>query len=564
MINPHGGKLINKILNFEKKQEILKRESSFQRIILNKDQIKDVKNISRGVYSPLTGFLKKEDFEKVVKEMRLESGIVWSIPIVLDISEQERNDIKNDKDILLYDQKNNLVAILKNIEIFSYNKDFFVENVFGTLDKEHPGVEAVYSMKDYLIGGEIWLIDNSKEIFPEHNFSPQETRDIFNKNGWKTISAFQTRNVPHCGHEFIQKQALKETDGLLIQPVIGEKKISDFKDEYIIASYEILIDKYYPKNKTFLGILPLKMRYAGPREAIFHAIIRKNFGCTHFIVGRDHAGVGNYYSPFASQEIFDQFSKDEIGIQILKYREVTYCDLNKKHTFLNDCPEENRISFSGTKLRNFIENKKQPPEYILRSEIYNLLINSSNSLVDNMYKNNNKNQKGFVLWFTGLSQSGKTTTADRVYQKLSERGYKVERLDGDLVREHLSKDLGFSKEDRNENIKRVSFLSKLLSRNNVGVLASFISPYKSERDGVRQETENFIEVFCNCSLEECEQRDQKGLYQKARKGEIKNFTGISDPYELPENPEIELLTNGDFIESNTDKIIKYLEENKYI
>ncbi|NQU82919.1 MAG: adenylyl-sulfate kinase [Parcubacteria group bacterium] len=420
-------------------------------------------------------------------------------------------------------------------------------------------------MGDYLVGGEIGLFDNSRTIFPEHNFFPAETRIIFEKRGWKTITAFQTRNIPHQGHEFLQKKALEQTDGLFIQPVIGEKKLADFKDEYILTSYEILIDKYYPKQKVLLGILPLKMRYAGPREAVFHALIRKNFGCTHFIVGRDHAGVGGYYPPFAAQEIFDTFKKDEIGIEIFKYPEVIFCNEEKKHLFITDCPhkEENKLSFSGTKLREHIKNNELPPEYIIRPEVFNMISQSHNSLVDDVYKNNTKKQ-GFVLWFTGLSQSGKTTIADGVFKILEKKGLKLERLDGDIVRESLSSDLGFTHKDRQENIKRVAFMSKLLSRNGVGVIASFISPYKEMREKVRQQVANFIEVYTNAPLEVCEARDTKGLYAKARKGEIQNFTGISDPYEAPENPEIELFTNRETLEENIDEVIKYLEQNNLV
>lgn len=565
MIKPHGDFLVNKILSWEESKQILDAQNEFVSLPINLEQVKDVKNIARGVYSPLEGFLKQEDFEKAVLEMKLSNGIVWSIPIVLDISNKDYERIRNKKEIILTDSNENPVALLKNIEVYPYDKNFFANNVFGTSDRNHPGVEGVYQMGNYLIGGEIGLLDNTKDLFPEYNFTPEETREIFQKRGWDTVVAFQTRNVPHRGHEFLQKYALENIDGLFIQPVIGEKKLADFKDEYILTSYEILINKYYPKNKVLLGILPLKMRYAGPREAIFHALIRKNFGCTHFIVGRDHAGVANYYPPFAAQEIFDKFKKEEIGIDILKYPEVVYCQSKRKHTFINECPEKDRISFSGTKLRDKVKNKEEPPSYIIRTEVYHLLANSYNSLVDSMYQNQNHiNKKGFVLWLTGLSQSGKTTIGDRVYEILKSKNIKVERLDGDIVRESLTKDLGFSKEDRDENIRRIGFIAKLLSRNGVGVIASFISPYREQRDKLRKDIENFIEVFVNAPLEICEKRDDKGLYEKARKGEIKNFTGISDPYETPENPEIELKTDQDDIAVSVEKVIKYLEDNDFL
>ncbi len=553
MIEPHGGKLINKVSSHRR------NVSDLEAVILNKEQVKDVKNIAKGVYSPLEGFLKKEDFQRVVSEMRLSNGTVWPIPIVLDIAEKK----KFGEEVALKDEEEKLVAVLKDPEVFSYDKGFFAENVFGTKDRNHPGVEAVYKMGDYLVGGEIELLDNSNSPFPDYNLSPEETRRFFKKKNWEKIVAFQTRNVPHRGHEFLQKEALKRVDGLFVQPVIGEKKSADFKDEYIITSYEVLIDRYYPRDKVLLGILPLKMRYAGPREAVFHAIIRKNFGCSHFIVGRDHAGVGDYYDPFAAHQIFEKFGKDEIGVEIMKFPEVIYCPVGKKHAFRNECPHKEKISFSGTRLREFIQKKEQPPAYLLRPEVYFFLSQSHNSLVDDLYKKNNY-QKGFVLWLTGLSQSGKTTTADRVYEILKKKGLRTERLDGDIVRHYLSKDLGFSKKDRDENITRIRYVAKLLSENGMGVIASFISPYGSERKRLREEVENFIEVFCNCPLKVCEERDTKGLYQKARKREITNFTGISDPYEEPENPEIELFTGKETVEENVAKVIDYLKKKNFV
>jgi len=560
---PHGGKLVERIFSSKERQEVLKNVGEFETLSLDEEQVKDVKNIARGVYSPLTGFLREDDFQKVVSKIRLSDGTIWSIPIVLDISKKDFQRIKKEKDILLTDYTGKAVALLEDIQVYPYSKDFFAKNVFGTTDKGHPGAEDIYKMKEFLVGGDIRLLDNNREPFPEYNFSPKETRKVFQQRGWDTVVAFQTRNVPHRGHEFLQKTALKEANGLLIQPVIGKKKIDDFKDEYILISYEILINKYYPKNRVFLGILPLKMRYAGPREAIFHALIRKNFGCTHFIVGRDHAGVGNYYDPFEAQYIFDDFKKDELGITILKYLEVVYYPKKRMYTFIDQCPPEGRVSFSGSKLREQIKLKEVPPSYLIRPEVFSFLAQSRNALVDGMYKKT-QNQKGFVLWFTGLSQAGKTTVANRVYEILEERGLKLERLDGDIVRQSLSADLGFSKEDRDENIRRVTHVAKLLSKNETGVICSFISPYKQTRNRIRKEVTNFIEIFCNAPLEVCEKRDKKGLYQKARRGEIQNFTGISDPYELPENPDIELKTAKETVEESANKVIRYLEENNFI
>ncbi len=558
------------IIAVEEKDTIISNLSQYKTILVkDREQKKDVINIANGVYAPLDGFLKQDDFQSVVKDMRLSDGSVWSIPITFDIDSDQKKEIEKEKKVVLLDEKGHPFALIKDIEVYEYDSTFWAKNVFGTTDKLHPGVEYVYQMKPYLLGGSVWLFNDNKEIFPEHNFTPAETKKIFKWRGWQNIVAFQTRNIPHIGHEFLQKAALENVDGLFIQPVIGEKKLDDFKDEYIISSYEVLIDKYFPKNKVVLGILPLKMRYAGPREAVFHALIRRNYGCTHFIVGRDHAGVGNYYGHYEAQEIFDQFSEEEIGIKILKFPEVVLSKKTEKHCFITECPDkQDQVHFSGTKLRTLIKNKEQPPDYIIRPEVYNVLVKRRNVLVDDVYKKfqhrEYKNQKGFVLWFTGLSQSGKSTIAEKLYEILEDKGVLVELLDGDIVRESLTKDLGFSKEDRDENIRRVGFVSKLLSRNNVGVLASFISPYKAQRDGVRIKIENFLEIFVNTPLDVCEKRDRKGLYALAREGKIKNFTGISDPYEEPENPEIELFPAEEGVDECVEKVLNYLEEYKFI
>lgn len=562
--------LVEQILSAEESDQIFSNLDDYIHIsIQNREQKKDIQNIINGVYSPLTGFLREADFQNVVENMRLQDGSVWSIPITFDVSNEQRLDIGDRTEVLIVDENQHPIALVKNLEIYSYDPEYWAMHVFKTNDKLHPGVEYVYEMQPYLLGGDVYGLSNNKDIFPEHNFTPAETRKIFRGRGWNHIVAFQTRNIPHRGHEFLQHAALKEVDGLFIQPVIGEKKLEDFKDEYIIKSYEVLIEKYFPKNKVVLGILPLKMRYGGPREAVFHALIRRNYGCTHFIVGRDHAGVGNYYGPYDAQEIFEQFEPEEIGIEIMKFPEVVLCKTRQEHCFITECPDpDNQIHFSGTKLRNLIKEKQEPPSYIIRPEVYAILTERKNVLVDDFYKRFQHRpydiQEGFVLWFTGFSQSGKSTIADRLYEILEDKGIRTELLDGDVVRESLTKDLGFSKEDRDANIQRVGFVAKLLARNHVAVIASFISPYKIQRDGVRMKVKNFIEVYVNTPLEVCERWDQKGFYAKARAGEIGDFTGISAPYEAPESPEIELRPAEQGVDECVEVILQYLEENRFI
>jgi len=534
-----------------------------EELAVSRDIVRDARNIADGVYAPLTGFLRQDDFLSVLGRMRLANGTVWTIPIVIPLTEEDRVRLKRARRIKLVDKSGRSWAILEDPEIYRFEKEEMARRVFGTADINHPGVAAIKAMGDYLLGGDIVKTGGELGRFSDYRLTPEQTKEIFRGKGWKTVVAFQTRNVPHRGHEFLQKHALKSVDGLFIQPVIGEKKLADFKDEYIISAYKTLLEKYYPRNRTLLGVLPLKMRYAGPREAVMHALIRRNFGCTHFIVGRDHAGVGNYYHPTAAQEIFDRFSPDDINIEILKYGEVVYDRSRGKHCFAGECREEDRLGFSGTKLRNFIKNREKPPAYLIRPEVYNLLTNSQNSLVDPMYKENTAH-RGFVLWLTGLSGAGKTTIADALDKILSEKNIKTERLDGDVVREHLTKDLGFSRKDRDENIRRVGFVAGLLARNGVGVIASFISPYRRQRDELRGSTHNFIEVFVDAPLAVCEERDPKGMYKKARSGEIKAFTGVSDPYEAPEKAEIHIKTHEADIEESVEAIIEYLRQNRFI
>ncbi len=540
-----------------------------EELVLSAEKINELRNIKDGVYAPLSGFLKKKDFESVCTEMRLSNGAIWPIPIILDIDQQTADRLKKEDEVLLKDEESKIIGLLKDIEIYEYDKERSARLIFGTADRKHPGVDEFVQMKNYLLGGELETISLPEvHEFREYYFRPVETKKIFHEKGWKTIAAFQTRNVPHRGHEFLHQQALSVTDGLFLQPIVGRKKLADFKDEYILASYEMLFDHYYPQGRAILAVAFLKMRYAGPREAVFHALVRRNYGCTHFIVGRDHAGVGNYYLPFAAQQIFDSFSKKELGIEILKFPEVVWCSGAKRHRFAGECITNDDISFSATLLRDLIEKKEQPPSFLLRPEIFYLLSCSRKPLIDQWYQSSAMSKKGgFVLWFTGLSQSGKTTIANNVFRFIEEAGWPAERLDGDDAREYLSSDLGFSKADRDENIRRVATLAALFTKRGVAVVCSFISPYAQQRSFVRKKVEEaggrFIEVFCDCPLEICEKRDTKGLYQKARLGRILHFTGISDPYEPPEQAEVHLFTHQLGAEENALRVIKFVKENLF-
>ena len=364
MIKPHGGTLIERHLKKE-----LPDMTECQTYNIDSTLADDIVNIATGVYSPLTGFLNQNELELVLKTKRLEDGTPWTIPILYDVDTSEIKTMKESDQIILHNEQYGLTALLDIQEIYKNNKKKLAQGVYNTMDTQHPGVNNVLHMKDYLVGGEITLMKKEPQEFHQYYRTPKETRDLFKKKGWKKIIAFQTRNPPHLGHEYIQKTALTFADGLFINPIIGKKKPGDFRDNVILASYETLIQNYFIPERTMLSILRTSMKYAGPREAIHHAIMRKNYGCTHFIVGRDHAGVGNYYSPYAAHDIFREFP--DLEIIPMFFRSFYQC--RKCGSIVNDkiCPhgEKYHIYISGKKIRQCLWDKKIPPEDIMRKEV---------------------------------------------------------------------------------------------------------------------------------------------------------------------------------------------------
>ena len=381
MYNPHGGKLISRIIDDEKNQAYSQDISNLKTIPINNKIKSDIINIVTGVFSPLEGFLPEDDYSNVLQNMRLSNNIPWTIPIVLDAGSEQLKHIKEGDSIALTDSGSTIAAMeLENI--YSFDKSEMAQKVFGTTDKKHPGVNKVYSMKENLLGGKITLINKPETPFDKYFLTPYETRHIFLKKGWDSVVGFQTRNVPHIGHEYLQKTSLSLVDGVFINPVIGKKKTGDFKDAVILDSYEALLKNYFPEDRAMMSIFQTEMHYAGPREAIFHAIVRKNFGCTHFIVGRDHAGVGDYYSPYAAQEIFNEFN--DLEIQPIFFKSFFFC--KKCNSIANDktCPhdESQHINFSGTEIRNAIINGEKPSSAVMRPEVAETIIKYDNPFVD--------------------------------------------------------------------------------------------------------------------------------------------------------------------------------------
>ena len=374
---PHGGKLIERVEKKERQQEA----TEMPRINISIDEARDIANIAHGVFSPLEGYMTREDFENVLIHGRLSNDLPWTIPIVMDVSKEEIEEILEGDDLALF-YNDAPVATMKIEEIYPYDKKEYARNIYRTDSMEHPGVAQLFKKKNFLVGGKITLLKDIPTNFPKYKLWPKETRILFKARGWRTVVGFQTRNAPHVGHEYVQKTALTFVDGLFINPLIGRKKKGDFKDEIIIETYETLFKNYYPKDVATIAILETEMRYAGPREAIFHAIIRKNYGCTHFIVGRDHAGVGNFYGPYDAQEIFYEYP--DLGITPLFFKSFFYC--RKCGGVTNDkiCPhgKEDRVNFSGTKIRELLLRGQQPPAMMMRPEVADVILKASNPFVE--------------------------------------------------------------------------------------------------------------------------------------------------------------------------------------
>lgn len=350
-----------------------------EKFFVSQEVIQEAKNIIDGVYAPLKGFLGERDFFSVLQNMRLSSGEIWPLPIIIDIERQEAEQIKGKGGIILTDGRDEI--ILEDIEIYRFEKNFLNQKLFGTTDIDHPGVARTIKMGRYLLGGKV---SKGKFTSGRHqlNMTPDETREIFRKNNWKHVVAFQTRNPPHCSHEHLQKTALKKVDGLFINPVIGPKKEGDFKDKHILEAYNIIIEKYYPKNNVVFGTFHTFMRYAGPKEALFHALVRRNFGCTHMIIGRDHAGVGSFYGAYDAQKIFDNFDPKELGIEIFKFENAAYCYGCKDMAIGSECghADDKKVHISGTNLRDSLLQNQPINDKIMRKEVVEYLLNNQEDL----------------------------------------------------------------------------------------------------------------------------------------------------------------------------------------
>jgi sulfate adenylyltransferase len=381
LIKPHGGKLVNRETTGAERERLLDSAKSMPALRLNAREISDLEMIATGAYSPLQGFMEKSDYHSVCVNMRLANGVAWPIPITLSITNDEADFFRSSEDLALY-QDDHLLGILHRAEKFRYDKGREAELVYRTSDVAHPGVATLYNQGEWLVGGKISLVNRPvNPTFLNYRRDPSETRKLFSKRGWRRVVAFQTRNPVHRAHEYIQKCALEIADGLLLHPLVGETKSDDLPAHVRLESYEAILTGYYPSERAILSIMPAAMRYAGPREAVFHALVRKNYGCSHFIVGRDHAGVGNYYGSYDAHYIFDEFEPEELGLTPLFFDHTFYCRSCSGMASSKTCPHEtsNHVALSGTKVREMLSVGEVPPVEFTRPEVARVLIDALRS-----------------------------------------------------------------------------------------------------------------------------------------------------------------------------------------
>jgi sulfate adenylyltransferase len=563
LISPYGDKLVDLLVQSDDFNELKAHASCLPSLQLSERAVCDLELLTVGAFSPLDRFMGKEDYQRVLDEMRLADGRLFPIPVTLPV--EPSADIRLDQSIALRGPKNELLAVMTIDEIYEWNPEEAAQKVLGTQDLFHPLVEEMRRWGRFNISGRLKVLQLPTHYdFRSLRLTPAQTRERLEKFNRENVVAFQTRNPLHRAHEELTRRAVQSTDGvLLLHPVVGLTKPGDTDHFSRVRTYKVLIDRYYDPDRALLALLPLAMRMAGPREALWHAIIRRNYGANHLIIGRDHASPGKdskgnpFYGPFDAQELVHN-SQEELGVMPVPFRDMVYIPEEKRYEDVSQIhPQTRTMSISGTEARELYLNQGlRLPEWFTRPEVAEILSETFPPL----------HLQGACIWFTGLSGAGKSTTADILTVLLVEHGRRITLLDGDLVRIHLSKGLGFSKEDRDINVRRIGIVASEIVRHGGMVICAAISPYRAARDEVRSMMPkgHFVEVFVDTPLEVCEERDVKGIYAQARAGKIKGFTGIDDPYEPPQNPELALNTTNHSGEDNARLILKYLCERGFV
>jgi sulfate adenylyltransferase len=566
LIQPHGGTLKDLYLSAAEAKAERDKALDLTSYDLSPRQLCDIELLLNGAFSPLEGFLGKADYESVVESMRLADGTLWPVPSTLDVSQAFADGISPGDEIALRDQEGVLIATMRVDDIWTPDKAAEARGVFGTEDVTHPGVHyLMHQAGPVYLGGKLRGVESPVHYDFRHlRDTPAELRQRFTKLGWRKIVAFQTRNPMHRAHQELTFRAARDVEAnLLIHPVVGMTKPGDVDHFTRVRCYEKLLG-HYPEQTTTLSLLPLAMRMGGPREALWHALIRKNYGCTHFIVGRDHAGPGkdsegqDFYGPYDAQEMLTEY-KDEIAIEMVPFQMVVYVEDRAQYVPVDETREgETVLNISGTEFRRRLQEGLEVPHWFSYTEV-----------IEELRKTHPpRHKQGFTIFFTGLSGAGKSTIANALMVKLMELGgRRVTLLDGDIVRKNLSSELGFTREHRDLNILRIGYVASEISKNGGIAICAPIAPYAATRRQVRDAVESvggFVEIHVATPLETCEERDRKGLYAKARAGIIKEFTGISDPYEAPENAEMVIDTRRMSPDEAAHRIIVKLESLGYI
>jgi sulfate adenylyltransferase len=562
----HGGSLVNLLVDAQRSALLKEIAFNLPDITLNDRQLCDLELLATGVFSPLQGFMTRSDYESVLDRMRLQNDVLWPIPICLDIPDTQARTLEVGQSVAIRDPEGFLLAIMHIEDIWPIECEKEASQIYGTRDQAHPGVHYLFNTSgDYYIGGKVEVLSLPLHFdFKQLRMTPEEIRTIYRKLSWQRVVGFQTRNPIHRPQFEMTIKAMRQTKAnLLFLPIAGMTKPGDF-DHYTRVKCYRAVTHHYPPDSFILNLLPLAMRMAGPRDALLHAIISKNYGCTHFIVGHDHASPGPdsqgnpFYGSDEARKLSQEYAR-EIGVTIVPFEEMVYLPFEDEYRSSDQVPDDTQaIALSGSDIRERIRMGRRIPEWATFPEVVEELLKA--------YPLPRK--QGFTVFLTGLSGAGKSTIAKVLYSRFLEMGDRpVSLLDGDIVRRNLSSELSFSKEHRDINVRRIGFVSSEITKNRGIAICAPIAPYIATRAEIRATVEaygGFIEVHVSTPIEVCEKRDRKGVYAKARAGLIKGFTGVDDPYEMPESPEVRIDTTYLTPNEAAQEILLYLGEKGYI